>query len=67
MRGMPMLVRAGFARNALPFGVEGKWVSESRYSTGVGLPVAREQATIDLSVQWANRSLAGWLPRKPRG
>ena len=59
LRGLPMLVRAGFARNALPFGVEGKWVSESRYSTGLGVPVAREQASIDLSVQWANRSLAG--------
>jgi opacity protein-like surface antigen len=59
IRGMPMLVRAGYARNALPFGVEGKWVNESRYSTGVGIPVARDQASIDFSAQWANRTLAG--------
>ena len=59
IRGMPMLVRAGYARNALPFGIEGKWVNESRYSTGIGMPVARDQASIDVSVQWANRSLAG--------
>lgn len=59
IRGTPMLVRAGFARNALPFGVEGKWVDESRISTGVGIPVARDQASLDFSAQWANRTLAG--------
>lgn len=59
VRGSPMLVRAGLARNALPFGVDGKWVSEQRYSAGLGVPVAREQAVLDFSAQWANRTLAG--------
>lgn len=59
VRGMPMLVRAGFAKNALPFGINSGVVSESRFSTGVGIPISREQAVIDLSLQRANRSLAG--------
>ena len=59
IRGVPLLVRAGLARNALPFGVDGKWVTEQRYSAGVGVPVARDQASIDFSAQWANRTLGG--------
>ncbi len=56
-RGLPLLVRAGFARNNLPFGVGGNVVNESRLTAGLGVPIAREQASIDFSVQRANRTL----------
>jgi hypothetical protein len=59
LRGLPVLARAGYARNALPFGVGSSVVNESRMSAGIGLPVARESGTIDISVQRANRTLAG--------
>ncbi len=59
MRGLPILVRAGVARNALPFGVDQKLVNETRFTGGLGFPVAREFASLDLSVQRANRTLAG--------
>lgn len=56
-RGLPLLVRAGYARNNLPFGVGGNVVNESRLTAGFGVPIAREQASIDFSVQRANRTL----------
>lgn len=56
-RGLPLLVRAGYARNNLPFGVGGNVVNESRLTAGLGVPIAREQASIDFSVQRANRTL----------
>lgn len=60
LRGYPVLVRAGFARNELPFGTpSGERVRESRLSAGLGLPVARDAASLDLSVQRANRSVVG--------
>ncbi len=59
LRQFPVLIRAGYAKNTLPFGIGGKTVDESRLSAGVGLPVAREAASIDISLQRANRSLAG--------
>ncbi len=59
MRGLPVLIRAGFARNQLPFGLGSNVVKETRLSTGVGLPVARDQAVIDLSLQRASRTLSG--------
>ncbi len=59
MRGLPILVRAGVARNALPFGVDRKLVNETRFTGGFGLPIAREAASLDLSVQRANRTLVG--------
>ncbi len=58
-RGLPFLVRAGYARNQLPFGADGKVVNESRLTAGLGIPIAREQASIDLSIQRANRTLVG--------
>jgi len=33
-------------------------VKETRYSTGFALPIARDAATIDFSLQRANRALA---------
>ena len=59
MRQVPVLVRAGYAKNTLPFGIGGKVVDESRFSAGLGLPVAREAASIDISLQRANRTLVG--------
>lgn len=59
LRGSPMLLRAGYARNELPFGVGSRVVNESRLSAGLGIPVAGEQASIDLSLQRANRLLSG--------
>jgi hypothetical protein len=59
MRGMPVLLRAGIARNQLPFGTSAGVVNERRLSTGVGLPIAREQAVIDFSLQRASRTLVG--------
>lgn len=58
-RGIPILVRAGYAQNQLPFSTTTAAVRESRISGGVGVPIARENATIDFSIQRANRSLAG--------
>jgi hypothetical protein len=58
-RGMPMLLRAGFARNQLPFSTSTARVTETRWSTGMGVPIARDFGTIDLSVQRASRVLGG--------
>jgi hypothetical protein len=57
-RGSPIFLRAGFARNELPFSVSAERVKETRYSTGFALPIARDAATIDFSLQRANRALA---------
>ncbi len=59
LRGLPLLVRAGYARNALPFGTLGQTAKENRLSAGLGVPVAGEDATLDLSVQRANRTMSG--------
>lgn len=62
-RGVPILVRAGYARSQLPFSIAADAVRETRISGGLGLPIARESATMDFSIQRANRSLAG-VPAK---
>jgi hypothetical protein len=59
IRGYPLMLRVGYANNQLPFGVDGKTVAESRVTGGVGVPLARDFATIDLSLQRANRTLTG--------
>jgi hypothetical protein len=56
---LPLLVRAGYARNALPFGIVGQTARENRFSAGLGVPVAGEDATLDLSVQRASRTMSG--------
>lgn len=58
-RGLPLLVRAGYARNELPFGIVGQTAKENRLTAGLGVPVAGEDATLDLSVQRANRTMTG--------
>jgi hypothetical protein len=47
------------ARNELPFVLPGQTARENRLSAGIGLPVAGEDAAIDLSVQRATRSMSG--------
>jgi hypothetical protein len=59
LRNSAMLVRAGFARNELPFSTSSQAVSETRFSAGLGVPIAREAASLDFSIQRANRSLQG--------
>ncbi len=59
IRGVPLQLRVGAAKNDLPFGVDGKTSSETRFSGGFGLPVAAERATLDFSLQRAKRSLSG--------
>lgn len=56
-RGVPISLRGGYARNELPFSVTSDPVKETRYSAGIGLPVARDAASLDLSLQRANRVL----------
>lgn len=63
-RGLPILVRAGYAINQLPFSISAERVRETRWSTGLGLPLARELGTLDLSLQRANRSLPGTTARE---
>jgi hypothetical protein len=65
LRGYPVLVRVGAARNELPFGTPaGERVRESRLSAGLGLPIARDAASLDLSLQRANRTVVGGAARE---
>lgn len=57
--GSALQLRAGYARNTLPFGVNNHSVAESRITTGFGIPLARDLATLDFSLQRANRRLGG--------
>lgn len=59
LRGYPLMLRAGVARNQLPFSTTGEQVKETRLAAGLGLPIARDAASLDFSIQRANRSLAG--------
>ncbi|MEO7359471.1 MAG: hypothetical protein ABI120_04035, partial [Gemmatimonadaceae bacterium] len=62
LRGTPVLLRAGTARNMLPFGLNGGTVSEMRFTGGAALAVTnagRDQAVIDFSIARANRTLSG--------
>lgn len=58
-RGYPVMLRLGYARNELPFSSTAERVKESRIGGGLGVPIARDAASIDFSIQRANRSLAG--------
>lgn len=58
------LLRAGFAKNELPFGVGSNVASETRMTIGFGIPFARELAAADFSLQRASRSLANSSSRE---
>ncbi|MES2524454.1 MAG: hypothetical protein V4617_17275 [Gemmatimonadota bacterium] len=57
--GNSLQLRAGYANSTLPFGVNNETVRESRIAGGIGLPVARQAAIIDFSLQRALRKLGG--------
>jgi opacity protein-like surface antigen len=62
--GSIVQLRAGFARGTLPFGAHERTVKESRITGGFGLPLARDFASLDFSVQRALRSLDGGAGRE---
>ena len=62
--GALLQLRAGFAQSTLPFGTNDRTVRESRITGGFGLPLARDFAAIDFSVQRALRSLQGGASRE---
>lgn len=67
VRGTPVLLRAGAARNTLPFGVNGGTVKETRFAAGAAMAITnpgRDQAVIDFSIQRANRTLSGSAARE---
>ncbi|MDQ6690779.1 MAG: hypothetical protein M3Z18_09750 [Gemmatimonadota bacterium] len=51
-----IFVRAGARFRTLPFGLNGQRVSETSFMGGLGIPLTRERASFDLSVQRAARS-----------
>lgn len=59
LRGAPVLLRVGYAKNELPFGANSQTVKESRITGGLGLPLSRDFASVDISVQRANRTMSG--------
>jgi hypothetical protein len=56
--GAPSFARLGLRSRTLPFAAAGDKVSERALSGGVGVPLARGRAQIDLTVQRAARSAA---------
>jgi len=59
LRGYPVLMRAGYAKVQLPFSPTSARVNEQRFTGGLGLPIARDAASIDLSIARASRVLVG--------
>ncbi len=57
--GSALQLRAGYAKNTLPFGTNNRLVRESRITTGFGVPLARDLVSLDFSLQRANRTLGG--------
>lgn len=53
-----LVMRAGARVRTLPFGFNGQKVSETSFMGGVGVPLARERAALDFSLQHAARSSA---------
>jgi hypothetical protein len=58
-------VRAGARSRTLPFGFNGQKVSETSFMAGLGVPLARDRASLDFTLQRAARSAAGDI--KERG
>lgn len=61
--GAVSTVRLGFRDRGLPFGVQGEQVSERSLSGGLGIPVARGRAQLDLSLQRSVRKAVGVTER----
>jgi hypothetical protein len=51
-----VVMRAGARFRTLPFGFNGEKVSETSFMAGVGVPLARDRAAFDFSLQHASRS-----------
>ena len=51
-------VRVGARFRTLPFAYNGEKVAENAFAFGLGVPLTRERATLDLSLQRASRSAA---------
>jgi hypothetical protein len=60
-----IVMRAGARFRTLPFGFNGQKVSETSLMGGVGVPLARDRAALDFTVQRAARSAGGDI--KERG
>jgi hypothetical protein len=60
-----IVVRTGARFRTLPFGFNGQKVSETSFMGGLGVPLARDRAALDFTVQRAGRSAGGAI--KERG
>ena len=60
-----IVMRAGARFRTLPFGFNGQKVSETSLMAGLGVPLARDRAAFDFTVQRAGRSAGGDI--KERG
>jgi hypothetical protein len=54
-----IVMRAGARFRTLPFGFNGQKVSETSFMGGLGVPLARDRAAFDFTVQHAARSASG--------
>jgi hypothetical protein len=54
-----IVMRAGARFRTLPFGFNGEKVSETSFMGGLGVPLARDRAAFDFTVQHASRSTTG--------
>jgi hypothetical protein len=54
-----VVMRAGARVRTLPFGFNGQKVSETSFMGGLGVPLARDRAAFDFTVQHASRSATG--------
>jgi len=54
-----IVMRAGARFRTLPFGFNGQKVSETSFMGGIGVPLARDRAALDFTVQRAARSAGG--------
>jgi hypothetical protein len=52
-------MRAGARFRTLPFGFNGQKVSETSFMGGLGVPLARDRAAFDFTIQHAARSATG--------
>ena len=59
-----LTLRAGGRYRTLPFGFEGSKVTETAFMAGLGAPLTRNRATLDLSVQRASRSSPGGVDER---
>ena len=50
-----LTIRAGARFRTLPFGFEGNKVSEKSFAAGLGVPLTRDRAAVDVSFQRATR------------